>query len=176
MIGQPLNNLKSQKSAAAPSFCGTQLSLSAFSSSYLRYYADSQPIPKAEIREGRISTSSSSTTSSFPSSFLPPQPIVRAVNPRNDRPSKVGDPKTRSATQSEHANSLNMLDEGTLSWNARYELELDVIARRHSPVSRDFSSPPSAVLVAPGDDGCCCGTCLRGKNKKQHHNATCLLS
>lgn len=31
-----------------------------------------------------------------------------------------------------------MLDEGTLSWNARYERELDVIARRHSPVCTEI--------------------------------------
>ncbi|CAN0301289.1 unnamed protein product [Laminaria digitata] len=31
-----------------------------------------------------------------------------------------------------------MLDEGTLSWNARYELELDVIKRRHSPVCTEI--------------------------------------
>lgn len=76
-----------------------------------------------------------------------------------------------------------MLDEGTLSWNARYELELDVIKRRHSPVSLSLPCPPMVGLVA--QVGCCVAVALpvsaartKSNIKTQHafheHTASCI--
>lgn len=91
------------------------------------------------------------------------------MNARNDRAELATRKPEVQHRASTRTHTQNMLDEGTLSWNARYERELDVIARRHSPVSLGLYSLPSVVLIAPGG---CCVLLLRCLSPRQEQKAT----
>ena len=103
--------------------------------------------------------------------LLPSTATCCSSGERKTRPSRVGSRKPEVQHRASTRTHKKMLDEGTLSWNARYERELDVIARRHSPVSAIFiSCSPSSWL-----QGCVAVALLLSPRQEQKatSNATC---